>query len=72
MSEITFEQYLALLVEEQDSAATPFEWLTILRKYDEIIRLLPDKAVLYHNRCTVLKPCETADEFRGWHTIYRC
>ncbi|WP_427834791.1 glycosyltransferase family 9 protein [Actinobacillus pleuropneumoniae] len=55
MSEITFEQYLALLVEEQDSAATPFEWLTILRKYDEIIRLLPDKAVLYHNRCTVLQ-----------------
>ncbi|WGE86627.1 glycosyltransferase [Actinobacillus equuli] len=55
MAEMTFEQYLALLVEEQDSAATPFEWLAILRKYDEIIRLLPDKAVLYHNRCTVLQ-----------------
>ncbi|WP_018652059.1 tetratricopeptide repeat protein [Actinobacillus capsulatus] len=55
MAEMTFEQYLALLVEEQDSAATPFEWLVILRKYDEIIRLLSDKAVLYHNRCTVLQ-----------------
>lgn len=55
MAEMRFEQYLALLVEEQNSAASPLEWLTILRKYDEIIRLLPDHAVLYHNRCTVLQ-----------------
>ena len=58
MAEMMFEQYLALLVEEQDSAATPFEWLAVLRKYDEIIRLLPDKVVLYHNRCTVLQNLE--------------
>ncbi|WP_150539993.1 glycosyltransferase family 9 protein [Actinobacillus vicugnae] len=55
MAEMSFEQYLALLVAEQDSASSQMEWLAILKKYDEIIRLLPDKAVLYHNRCTVLQ-----------------
>lgn len=55
MAEMSFAQYVALLVAEQDQASTPQAWLRILKKYDEVIRLLPDQAVLYHNRCTVLQ-----------------